>query len=289
MWKLGTSLLVVLIAGAILWRTNLLRAGESAKHTSLDLAEVKLAIAALDAEADNSDPQPIRDAIKRAVSVLGSNHYASEMLTAGSRNAMTVSDLQDLVARVQESLTFRPWMEAKLPVGFPQFTPVHRIEVKTLPGYRMARVSMTKKSGAKESGTFWSLFSHIKRNDIAMTAPVQVDYSDDSADAKEASMAFLYGSQELGPVGVDSKDARVEVTDIKPHQVVSIGVRGRMSEKSVAAAHAALLFWLERNKNKFVADGSLRKMGYNSPFMPDSRKYFEVQIPVATVTDVMSN
>lgn len=266
-----------------LWKTDIIRAGESAKHSALDDKSVPLAIAALKAEADSSDAKQLRRAINRAIAILEPQHYASQMLAAESQAATDVAELQRCMERALESLSFRPWMEADMPASFPEFTPVHHIEVKTMPSYRMARVQMKAANGKRNSGAFWSLFNHIKRNDIAMTAPVQVDYESANASAGEASMAFLYGSKELGSLGADTKDGQVKVTDMKPHQVVSIGVRGKMSEDAVMKAHSRLRVWLESHADQYVASGPLRKMGYNSPFLPDSRKFFEVQIPVAAV------
>lgn len=164
---------------------------------------------------------------------------------------------------------FKPIMEAELPAGFPDYTPVGRIEVKRYPDYRMAR--------AEGGNSFWTLFTHIKRNKIEMTAPVQLDYgSPTSTSPRESAMAFLYGDPDLGSTG---KEGRVNVVDVSAQDVVSVGVRGTRTREKVAAAKQQLTRWLERSKI-YTADGDLRVMAYNSPFIPRDRQFFEVQIPV---------
>jgi hypothetical protein len=164
---------------------------------------------------------------------------------------------------------FKPIMEAELPTGFPPYTPVGRIEVKRYPVYRMAR--------AQGGSSFWTLFMHIKRNNIEMTAPVQLDYGSAAATSpRESAMAFLYGDPRLGNTG---KQGRVSVTDVPATEVVSIGVRGKRTRDKVAEARQKLVAWLEQSSD-FTADGDLRVMAYNSPFVPRDRQFFEVQIPV---------
>jgi hypothetical protein len=89
-------------------------------------------------------------------------------------------------------------------------------------------------------------------------------------------MAFLYGDPDLGSTG---RQGRVDVVDVKAKEVASIGVRGTRTREKVAAAKQQLLTWLEQSKT-YTADGDLRVMAYNSPFIPRDRQFFEVQIPV---------
>jgi len=92
----------------------------------------------------NSGMEAVSARIADASRELGSEHFASVMLaTAISEAREDVDKLQQGVSRIIESLTFGPWMEAEVPEGFPEFAPVHHIEVKTLPDYRMARAKMT--------------------------------------------------------------------------------------------------------------------------------------------------
>lgn len=178
----------------------------------------------------------------------------------------------------RQDLLFQPYIEAKLPTGFPAPTPVLEIELKTYPAYRLARTAM---NGTRGNGAFWQLFQHIQSNDIAMTAPVEMTYDADAPELEGLSMAFLYGDMAIGETG---SEGRVEVVDIEPLQVLSIGCRGRTSEGSIQAARGELEAWLAANPD-YVADGPLRAMGYNSPMVPDKRAYFEVQIPVRRIAE----
>jgi hypothetical protein len=165
---------------------------------------------------------------------------------------------------------FQPIKEAEMPKGFPGYTPVGQIEVKQYPAYRKATAS-----GRAE---FWTLFTHIKSNNVAMTAPVEMDYGDPQAGkTKERSMSFLYERPDQGSPG---KKGRVEVSDVPAMTVVSIGCRGERTAAAIAEAREKLVKWLDERKGDYVSVGPLRVMGYNSPFVPRDKNFFEVQIPV---------
>jgi hypothetical protein len=283
MLKMFMILAAVAISAGLVWRASLLGAGEPAKHPSLDSTSVKDAVQSLNAISRDSSMATINTKISLAVAFLGERHFATQMLlTAQEDPKINIEQLCNSVNRVVESLTFHPWLEAKFPEGFPRFTPVHHIEVKTLPEYRMARVSMQDTQRKRDNGAFWKLFSHIKRHDIAMTAPVQLDYSG-NADVEVASMAFLYGSRQVGLTGQDPSDKSVEVVDVPKQDVVSIGIRGRMSSESVLLGHRALLAWLRLHGDEYRKCGVLRRMGYNSPFISADRAFYELQIPIERI------
>lgn len=167
---------------------------------------------------------------------------------------------------------FQPIKEAEMPRGFPAPTPVGEIEVKEYPAYRRATASGL--------GDFWTLFRHIQQNDIAMTAPVEMDFGDSNAERSgKRSMSFLYERPDQGSTG---KQGRVEVVDVEAATVVSVGCRGQQTNAAVAEARARLLKWLDEN-DAYVPVGPLRVMGYNSPFVPRDKNFFEVQIPVDRV------
>jgi hypothetical protein len=164
---------------------------------------------------------------------------------------------------------FQPIIEAELPAGFPSFTPVGKIEVKQYPGYRKAE---------SDPNGFWKLFMHIKKNEIAMTAPVEMTYAGgDGSKPRPANMAFLYGRPDLGSIGDQDK---VQVVDVAPMTVVSIGVRGARTDAAIESAQNALQDWIAAQQGRFAAVGPVRVMAYNSPFVPKDRNFFEVQIPV---------
>ena len=279
MLKMSAILVVVSAAALLLWGMSTLGAGELAKHPNLDDAAVESAVQHLRTAKQASDLDAVRAGIARAVKALGEKHFAAQMLTsARPESDAGIARLQKDIGRAIETLTFRPWMEADVPVGFPDFTPVHHIEVKTLPAYRMARTSMDAKN--RQNSAFWSLFGHIKRNNIAMTAPVQMDHSSSELKAPVASMAFLYSNSGLGSRGADSSDRNVTVVDIPEQLVVSIGVRGKRTAQSVELAHRKLRDWLKQRNKELTTAGPLRTMSYNSPFIPSNRAFFELHIPL---------
>jgi hypothetical protein len=181
-----------------------------------------------------------------------------------------------------EDAVRKPMMisEAKLPEGFPGPGPVGEVITKTYPAHRLARV----RSGDRGSdGSFMKLFRHIERNEIAMTAPVEMEMAVGDGGAtmpKSSSMAFLYGSADTGTPGPDPADPNVVVEDIPEITVVSLGVRGSYKEERFAEFTGKLEAWLAEHP-AWVASGPPRTLAYNSPFVPGMLKYAEVQIPIA--------
>ncbi len=187
--------------------------------------------------------------------------------------------MRDALREVQATLSFEPYIEAPLPEGFPEPTPVGEIRIKKYPDYRLARTQM---AGA-ESGAFWTLFMHIKKKDIAMTAPVEMTYEAGKDRLQPQSMAFLYRSVKQGQTG---KDEKVEVIDVPATLALSFGMRGDVGRAQLAEAKANLDTWLRNNASEYEASGPLRVMGYNSPFVAASRRFTEVEIPVRRVTPI---
>lgn len=168
---------------------------------------------------------------------------------------------------------FRPIKEAEIPAEFPGFTRVGQIEIKHYPAYR--------KASASGPAAFWTLFWHIKQNNVAMTAPVEMNYGNPTSSTnRELSMSFLYERPDQGTAGTRGA---VDVVDVPAMKVVSIGCRGARTAAASNAAREALLKWLDENKEDYVAAGPMRIMGYNSPFVPRDKNFFEVQIPVKPV------
>jgi hypothetical protein len=127
------------------------------------------------------------------------------------------------------------------------------------------------------------LFRHIERNEIAMTAPVEMEMAVDDrgrAEADTTSMAFLYGSPETGAAGPDPADPEVVVEDVPELTVVSLGIRGSYREERFAEFTGKLDAWLAEHP-EWVAAGPPRTLAYNSPFVPGLLKYAEVQLPIA--------
>jgi hypothetical protein len=192
---------------------------------------------------------------------------------AEARSALRVA-IDDLV----DTLAFVPQKQAELPVGFPGFSTVDEIELRSYPAYRMVRTSM--QGGSNRA--FWPLFRHIEQNGIAMTTPVQMDWQPTATDGDErpAQMAFLYGDPGITP---ESTAEGVEVVEVAAAQALSIGAIGDDRRDRVEQLRARLLAWLAEHPEWQVA-GPLRTMGYNSPMVARDRRCFEVQLPVARRT-----
>ncbi|MEM7262992.1 MAG: heme-binding protein [Planctomycetota bacterium] len=227
-------------------------------------------------EAEVLDSGEVRRVIERACALLDGSRLAQRLTP---REGLTAKQWVITLRSVYDAATFQVVREAELPVGFPEPTLVGEVEIKRYPGYRMARASMGPGGMVGENLAFWALFQHIQSNEISMTAPVEMAYGDSE---KGASMAFLYGAPEIGEAG---GDGRVEVIDIPPQAMVSLGLRGSRAAKRIEAARATLEEWIRANP-EYVADGPLRVFGYNSPSVRGNRQYFEVQIPVSRVVRV---
>ena len=53
--------------------------------------------------------------------------------------------------------------------------------------------------------SFWTLFSHIKKKEIPMTAPVEMKMVNNGEKMEKVDMAFLYHSTDVGTIGSDGK------------------------------------------------------------------------------------
>ena len=164
--------------------------------------------------------------------------------------------------------------EASRPAGFPGPSPVGKIEVKKYPVMRSASVSVADVS---RNGMFQTLFRHIKKNDIAMTAPVLMQFGERGTE----QMEFLYASTGIGRPGMQGS---VMVKDTSAMTVVSVGVRGAYTQDRFEEQRTLLVEWLESHQEEWVAIGAARYLAFNSPFVPNLMKYGEVQVPVRAVS-----
>ena len=170
--------------------------------------------------------------------------------------------------------TFQPLIEASLPEGFPAPGPVGEVVLKAYPKYRAAR--------ADGGNSFWTLFSHIKKNKIAMTAPVEMAMDGDGGELKRQNMAFLYASPALGQTG---RDGRVDVVDLGPVRVLSFGIRGPLTDRKTEHAKQAIEERLRRESQSWKRNGEWRLLGYNSPMVQAERRFWELQLPVARLEE----
>jgi hypothetical protein len=195
---------------------------------------------------------------------------------ASAANRSTNEIVAEWTKSVREAidvLEFQVTEEAPLPEGFPKPSPLGEICIKSYPSYRMARTPVHR----DDDQAFFSLFSHITANKVAMTAPVEMTYSKGDAEFSRTTMAFLYGNRQLGQLGGDS----VHVQDVGEAKVLSIGIRGPMTDDRVAQAVSRLELWLNRHGLKAI--GEPRAMCYNSPFLAAEKQLIEVQVPISLV------
>jgi len=157
--------------------------------------------------------------------------------------------------------------EAPLPVGWPKPGPYDTVTEKKYPA---SRAALAKGDG--ETLTFFTLFAHIKRNDIPMTAPVEKSMVPADGKLRQESMAFLYQSDKVGKPGPDGE--KVAVSDIPAIRVLNYTWQGTDSEENVAKAKAALDGELAARK---ATAKSFRMLGYNGPGTPRDKRTWELQ------------
>jgi hypothetical protein len=208
---------------------------------SLEAANLRIAI---DEANKLKDPKQRLDLLKAAsdktLASCKENFMVRDIL---SKAAQASSKLQDVTkqadtlrAALLETLvilTFKPKVEAPVPAGFPAPTPVGVVEIKKLPVYRMAKVNNTG-----GGNNFFTLFNHIKKNSIEMTAPVEMTMAEKNGKFAESSMAFLYQETTLGKVG---PQGNIAVLDTKECMVASIGMRGSPNSEALESAKRWLL------------------------------------------------
>ena len=127
---------------------------------------------------------------------------------------------------------------------------------------------------------FQTLFNHIKSRNIAMTAPVEVDFENADNTRKflgstDWTMSFLYRTSDLGTTG--NAGNNVVVVDREEVTVLSIGVKADFSfnllNKSIDRLKKVL-----NSQTKWEIAGEPRFLVYNSPKV--MAKWGEVQIPL---------
>ncbi|MFM7261335.1 MAG: heme-binding protein [bacterium] len=180
-------------------------------------------------------------------------------------------------------------IESPLPAGYPEPTPPGAIDLKR---YQSVRRAEFVSSGSPATGMnmgFFPLFNHIKKKDIAMTSPVEMDYRDmfDVESGKRVqgesmswTMSFLYRTAELAPTG---KDGSVLVTDRPEIEVLAIGMNGPYGTGVVEKGLGLLNAWLKEHPEYEIA-GDVRAFHYNGPYIANRIKWSEVQLPVKKKT-----
>jgi hypothetical protein len=161
---------------------------------------------------------------------------------------------------------FSPHLEAPLPSGFQPPGPVGVCVLKPFPPFRCARTS---------TGGFGQLFQHISSRGIAMTAPVLSSLAPFPSGGA-VDMAFLYQTQGTGVLGAAGNGVQVE--DVPAQDCLCLGVRGEMGEGMRSIARQVLEEHMGAQGLRAV--GAFRQAGFNSPMVPASQRYWELQVPV---------
>ena len=156
--------------------------------------------------------------------------------------------------------------EAPLPKGWPVPGPYNQVSEKAYPKYRAA---VTNGSSGM---SFWTLFGHIKKKDIPMTAPVEMKMEQKGDRMEKVNMAFLYQNTGVGKTGADGK--KVEVKDIQKAKALSYAWMGDDSRAQIKVAREALEKAL---KDKGLKAESFRMLGYNGPGTPRKKRTYELQ------------
>jgi SOUL heme-binding protein len=235
----------------------------------------------------------LRTAAEAALAELDATSDAGSTLAAGLGSVQdtgmptaAVKSLRRTLEDVLVALDYEPTVSADLPEGFPPPGKVGEIVIKQYPAYRGAWTGMKGKLDAGPDRLFWPLFQHIEKNEVAMTAPVEMrfpaEFDGTNEIEGEMSMAFLYGKPTIGEPG---EQGQVTVRDEPAMTVVSIGLRGPYNARSMADPVARLRTWLEQHKAEYVAAGPPRRLAYNGPDVPARRLFSEVQIPVRPAQD----
>lgn len=175
-----------------------------------------------------------------------------------------------------------------LPEGYPRPTPPDAVEIKHYPPVRRAEILGEGSRddgmyGRRSSRAFWPLFNHIKARDIAMTAPVEMDYRAGDVSQSDApgewSMSFLYRTPDLGPEG---RDGDIIIYDAPQTMVLSVGVRGSLTHDRILSSLKLLRSYLQ-DSEEWREAGDPRTLAYNGPDAWPWNRWHEVQLPIEPV------
>jgi effector-binding domain-containing protein len=149
-------------------------------------------------------------------------------------------------------------------------TPVGEIKVLQLPARTALEANTGQSYFSENNGLFRTLFRYISKHDLSMTTPVE-------AEIEPGKMRFFVG-------GKDANKSRpttdsVTVKELKPMQVLAIGIRGSYSEENFTENKTALLNWLKENPD-YEQAGSAYAVYWDGPFIPWFLKRSEIHLPI---------
>jgi len=270
------TLILALTTAMMIASARILRADPPAK-VGADTAElINKALADAKPQATDDRLATLQTAAKAVMEAHPNNLLISTKLQTVLDQPETnvnnqVKSLQTALSESAAILNFRIKNESDLPKGFPEPSALGEIQLKHYPSYRLARAP------SKKDNAFFTLFNHIKSNNIKMTAPVEMRYDESDQKYQQIDMAFLYGAPDWGKLGDAGKGVIVE--DIPAMSTVAIGLTGDF-DPNASAYIETLESWLAQNASDYERDGKVRVLGYNSPFVWKSQRFFEIEIPV---------
>lgn len=154
-------------------------------------------------------------------------------------------------------------------------TPVGKIEVKQIPARTILATESKGDPFQDRNESFNKLFNYIQRNEISMTVPVE-------AGATTNTMNFFVGSKDaernLKP------DGKINVQELQPITVVSIGMRGAYNKKLYEEGLQKITQWMSEHP-EWKAEGEPYTVYWNSPFVPGFFKTSEVHQPIRSVKE----
>ena len=156
--------------------------------------------------------------------------------------------------------------EAPLPKDWPAPGPYNIVSEKSYPSYRLALTH------GSSPFAFWTLFNHIKKKNIPMTAPVEMGMEQVESTLEKNNMAFLYQNTTVGKTGPDGK--KIKIKDIPPLKTLSYAWMGPDSKTQIKKAQNALNAKLAEKGLKAT---SFRLLGYNSPSISRKKRSYELQ------------
>ncbi len=270
------TLILALTTAMMIASARMLRADPPARVGADTVALINKALADAKPQAADDRLATLQAAAKDVMEARPNNLLISTKLQTVLDQPETnvnkqVKSLQTALSESAAILNFRIKNESDLPKGFPEPSALGEIQLKHYPSYRLARAP------SKKDNAFFTLFNHIKTNRIEMTAPVEIRYDESDQKYQQIDMAFLYGAPDWGKLGDAGKGVIVE--DIPAMSTVAIGLTGDF-DPNASTYIEALESWLAQNASDYERDGKVRVMGYNSPFVWKSQRFFEIEIPV---------
>jgi len=172
--------------------------------------------------------------------------------------------------------------EGPLPDGFPPPSEVGQIVEKIYP--------LCRTYSAEGSDAFMRCFTYLTKHKHEMTAPVIMDYKRREPSEKPKAIANfdamdinrMHFVLERPVLDEPKNEGAVVVADMPTMRVLSIAFQGQLSADTREQAEKKLAAKIESRKDLTVV-GPYRVLGYNSPFVPKDKAFWEIQVPITDV------